>query len=136
MSRWSNIILDPIKCRQLARANARKNTRDIAKQKQYGSYVIMDEQLLEQAVMSRYYYDKLKLTFDELFDKWSQYMIHDFETSSVVFRGTPDECVEYINQNDVNGTMEVYQALPDECWWSWRTYKKQLETRCNNIEIG
>lgn len=52
----------------------------------------------------------------------TQYMVHDFYSESVVFRGTEQECLEYINQNDGKNHMELelYWANPGD-----RYYKEE-----------
>ena len=42
-----------------------------------------------------------------------QFMVHDFTTESVVFRGTEAECLEYIN-NHPDQELELYWADPGE----------------------
>lgn len=53
----------------------------------------------------------------------TQYMVHDFYSESVVFRGTEKECLEYINQNDGKNHMELelYWANPGD------RYYKEIE---------
>lgn len=43
-----------------------------------------------------------------------QYMVHDFKTESVVFRGTEQECTDYINAQPIDAELELYWAKPGE----------------------
>lgn len=43
-----------------------------------------------------------------------QYMVHDFKTESVVFRGTEKECMEYINNAPREAELELYWAEPGD----------------------
>lgn len=42
-----------------------------------------------------------------------QYMVHSFETESVVFRGTESECGNYINEHPTQ-ELELYWAEPGD----------------------
>lgn len=42
-----------------------------------------------------------------------QYMVHSFESERVVFRGTEQECLDYINENYPE-ELELYWAYPGE----------------------
>lgn len=44
-----------------------------------------------------------------------QFMVHNFRTESVDFRGTEDECKKYINEHDTpEFPLELYWAHPGE----------------------
>ena len=45
-----------------------------------------------------------------------QYMVHSFNTESVVFRGTEQECLTYINEHD-NDEFELYWAYSGEPYY-------------------
>lgn len=48
---------------------------------------------------------------DNTQDKDVQFMVHCFRTESVVFRGTEEECIQYINDNDNEAfLLELYCA--------------------------
>ena len=48
---------------------------------------------------------------DNTQDKDVQFMVHCFRTESVVFRGTEEECIQYINDNDSEAfPLELYLA--------------------------
>lgn len=48
-------------------------------------------------------------------DSMVQYMVHNFRTESVDFRGTEDECKKYINEHDTpEFPLELYWAHPGE----------------------
>ena len=42
-------------------------------------------------------------------DDSTQYMVHSYDTDSVVFRGTENECARYINEHP-NNELEIYWA--------------------------
>lgn len=124
MSRWSNLLLNVNYMKKYAADVAKKVTIDISRDK------MTDMQNMCEAMMARFQLDKLLLGEMELYDKWAQSAIHDYESESIVFRGTHEECVEYINKNDVNGTMEIYYILPDEKWFD---YKKYIRDTCYDV---
>ena len=43
-----------------------------------------------------------------------QYMVHDFKTESVVFRGTESQCLNYINEEHPDQELELYWADPGD----------------------
>lgn len=48
-------------------------------------------------------------------DSMVQFMVHNFRTESVDFRGTEDECIKYINEHDTpEFPLELYWAHPGE----------------------
>ena len=48
-------------------------------------------------------------------DSMVQFMVHNFRTESVDFRGTEDECKKYINEHDTpEFPLELYWAYPGE----------------------
>ena len=51
----------------------------------------------------------------------TQYMVHSFDTESVVFRGTEKECLEYINNHETE-ELELYWANPGD-----RHYREEEE---------
>lgn len=59
---------------------------------------------------------------DNIQDKDVQFMVHCFRTESVVFRGTEEECIQYINDND-------NEALPLELYWASKGYKYYIENK-------
>ena len=42
-------------------------------------------------------------------EKWRQPVIHSFEINSIVFRGTEQECINWLGENDSRGVCEIYQ---------------------------
>lgn len=55
-----------------------------------------------------------------------QYMVHSFRTESVVFRGTEQQCLEYIKEND---TLD----FPLELYWARKGEKHYIENK-NELE--
>ena len=48
-------------------------------------------------------------------DSMVQFMVHNFRTESVDFRGTEDECKKYINEHDTpEFPLELYWVHPGE----------------------
>ena len=47
-------------------------------------------------------------------DKPVQFGVHSFTSDSIVFRGTEDECAEYINKNGLENDAEIYMIRPDD----------------------
>ena len=43
-----------------------------------------------------------------------QYMVHSFNTESIVFRGTEQECLEYLREHSDSDEIELYWAKPGE----------------------
>lgn len=39
-----------------------------------------------------------------------QYMVHSFKTESIVFRGTEQECLEYLREHSDSDEIELYWA--------------------------
>lgn len=128
MSKWTNLLLDVNYMKQYAAGAARVVTIDISR---FGE---TDEQRIKDAAEARYQLDQLLLDESSLAEKWSQVMIHDFESARIVFRGNHKECVEWMKENDTRGTHEIYYALPDDQNFSWTWYFNELKKRCG-IEI-
>ena len=59
---------------------------------------------------------------DNIQDKDVQFMVHSFRTESVVFRGTEEECLKYINDNDS-------EAFPLELYWASKGDKHYIENK-------
>ena len=55
-------------------------------------------------------------------DKDVQFMVHCFRIESVVFRGTEEECIQYINDNDS-------EAFPLEVYWASEGDKHYIENK-------
>ncbi len=47
-------------------------------------------------------------------DKEPQWGVHQFSTDSIIFRGTEEECANYINDNELWNDAEVYMIKPDD----------------------
>ena len=43
-----------------------------------------------------------------------QYGVHDFNQQSIIFRGTEDECAEFIDSNGLWDDAEIYTIMPDD----------------------
>lgn len=54
-------------------------------------------------------------------DSMVQFMVHNFRTESVDFRGTEEECLKYINDNDS-------EAFPLELYWASKGDKHYIES--------
>lgn len=117
MSRWSNVIID-------AKESAQIVSRDMS------DFDCFLEHHLKDAVIARFRLDELTLDESCLYDKWAQPMIHNFETDAIAFRGTEQECIEWLNESDNRlSTCEVYWALPGEEYWSWINYFNKVEEK-------
>lgn len=66
--------------------------------------------------------NKVNNFLDTLGDKDVQFMVHSFRTESVVFRGTEEECLKYINDNDS-------EAFPLELYWASKGDKHYIENK-------
>lgn len=134
MNKIKDLLLDINYMKDYAKNAASVITIDVSR---YGKTMV-DGYRMRNAVMARYQLDKLLLNEQSIIDKWAQFMVHDFDTNSVVFRGTEKECKEFINKHSVNYSwndeLELYWALPDDQNFSWTRYFNELEKRCG-IEI-
>ena len=120
MSKWTNLLLDVNYMKQYAKNAARVVTINIAK---FGE---VDEDRAKDAVMARFWLDKLLLDESDLIEKWGQPVIHSFEINSIVFRGTEQECINWLCENDSRGVCEIYYTIPDETQhFSWSRYFKE-----------
>lgn len=105
------------------RENSRKLSIDIS------TYSMLDTDMLKEAAWTRYLLDRLLLSENELERKWSQCCVHSYATDAVAFRGTEDECIEYINREEnVNVPLEMYWCMPDEIHYSWEKYFEHVES--------
>ena len=54
----------------------------------------------------------------------TQYMVHCFYREAIVFRGTEEECLNFINENDGKDKyeLELYWANPGD-----KYYKEEVE---------
>ena len=127
MSKWTNLLLDINYMKQYAAGAARVVTIDVSR------FGMTDEQRIQDAAMARFQLDKLLLDEDDLQIKWAQLMVHDFDSESIVFRGTLEQCEHYIKKTR-RTNVEIYWALPDEQYFSWENYYQSLRDRCN-LEI-
>lgn len=127
MSKWTNLLLDVNYMKNYVKNAARVVTIDISR------FGMTDEQRIKDAAEARYQLDQLLLSEQSIIDKWAQMMVHDFETSRVVFRGTIEQCENYIEKEQMVNA-EIYWALPDDQNFSWTWYFNELKKRCG-IEI-
>ena len=64
-------------------------------------------------------------------DKPVQFGVHSFTSDSIVFRGTEDECAEYINKNGLENDAEIYMIRPDD-----RHYREVSENLVEDYPRG
>ena len=50
-------------------------------------------------------------------DMKPQWDVHQFSKESVIFRGTEEECANYINDNELWDDAEIYMILPDDPYY-------------------
>lgn len=129
MSKWTNLLLDVNYMKQYAKNAARVITVDVSR------FGMTDEQRLQDAATARFQLDQLLRTEQGVIDKWAQYMVHDFTSDSVIFRGTEKECNEFIrSHSQTYFNIELYWALPSDIHWNWNRYFNEIRERCN-LEI-
>lgn len=129
MSKWTNLLLDVNYMKDYAAGAAKVVTIDISR------FGMTDEQRMKDAAEARYQLDQLLLDEWSRIEKWAQYMVHDFDSASVVFRGTQQECEDWIVEHEMTyPNCEFYWALPDDQHFSWDRYFREVESRCG-IEI-
>lgn len=129
MSKWTNLLLDVNYMKDYAKNAAKVVTIDISR------FGMTDEQIIKDAAEARYQLDQLLLDEWSRIEKWAQYMVHDFDSASVVFRGTRQECEDWIVEHEMTYPhCELYWALPDDQHFSWNRYFREVENRCG-IEI-
>lgn len=89
----------------------------------------LDEDMLRDAVQIRFQIDMLTRSYIDVERKWCrQYVVHTFETDSVAFRGTEDECIEYMNRKEnINAPLEMYWPMPNDKVFSWKEYFENVE---------
>lgn len=127
MGKVKSLLLNVRYMKYYAKRAARIVTNEI---KEFG---MIDEQVMQDAVMARYQLDQIILNQTDLEIKWSQPMIHSFKMGGITFKGTEQECIEWLQNND-DGNCEIYYALPDDVHFSWSRYFDKLQERCG-IEI-
>lgn len=64
-------------------------------------------------------------------DKPVQFGVHSFTSDSIVFRGTEDECAEYINKSGLENDAEIYMIRPDD-----RHYREVSENLAEDYPRG
>lgn len=126
MGRIKDLLLDVNYMKDYAKSAARVITIDVSR------FGMTDEQRLQDAAMARYQLDQLLFSEQSRIDKWAQFMVHDFDTNSIIFRGTEKECNEFINESKQN--VELYWALPEDQHFNWTRYFNEVRERCN-LEI-
>lgn len=126
MSRIKDLLLDVNYMKDYAKSAVRVITIDVSR------FGMTDEQRLQDAAMARYQLDQLLLSEQSRIDKWAQFMVHDFDTNSIIFRGTEKECNEFINESKQN--VELYWTLPEDQHFNWTRYFNEVRERCN-LEI-
>lgn len=64
-------------------------------------------------------------------DKPVQFGVHSFTSDSIVFRGTEEECAEYINKNGLENDAEIYMIRPND-----RHYREVSENLVEDYPRG
>lgn len=129
MGKIKDLLLDVNYMKQYTRGAARIVTVDVSR------FGMTDEQRMQDAAMARFQLDQLLRKEYELIQKWAQFMVHDFTSDSVVFRGTENECCEWMKEHEVEyPDCELYWALPGDLQWNWNRYFNEVRERCG-LEI-
>ena len=126
MSKWTNKLLDFKYMKRYA------NELNKMIEQYISMFDMIDEARIKDAVMIRYELDKILLDEFDREAKWGQPMVHSFETGTIIFRDTEQECIDFMNkEKHILDTCEIYFALPDDIHFSWNRYFKELENRCS-----
>lgn len=71
-----------------------------------GSTSLTDDEI--EAIVRTYFSDKEEISEDV------QYGVHDFNQQAIVFRGTEEECAEFIDDNGLWDDAEIYTITPND----------------------
>lgn len=58
-----------------------------------------------------------------------QYGVYSFNINNIIFRGTEEECVKYIKENNLHGSAEIYNIYPDDPYY----LKEDTSNQCTVI---
>lgn len=119
MSKWNELLLDVNYMKSYHQKLSKIVSIDMSE------FGFTNREIMKKAVMARYYLDCLLLNGDSLTDKWGQSVVLNF--GEIVFRGSEEECYEWIIDRIGKGFLEMNYIFPGDPKYDWNKYFKKFQ---------
>lgn len=123
MSKIKDLLFEINHMKRFAKDTAKNVRFDIT---EFGT---TDRDSMQEAVYARFLLDQLLLDEQSLIEKWSQFKVYDSITDFIKFKGTKQECIDWVSENDFIGTYVIIDVLPSDNDFDWDEYFEKIRKR-------